>query len=204
MSAATFEYEPEAYDFDYNGEDQWPEYEPEAPLGKPRPRPGGKAQYPPTVPGKARPQSPNYLERQADHRTVTRTDLNKALQRIAADIDMLKSGSRATTAQLNDLSQRTGQALTNAQLSQRQQAAQFERGLSSAREMGVLGSLLGGGGSGGNSSLLLLLLLADPSSGAGGDGQGQGGGLLGGGSGGGNSSLLLALALSGALGNNAP
>ncbi|MFG2022144.1 hypothetical protein [Streptomyces sp. NPDC048825] len=201
----TFEYEPEAYDFDYSGEDQWPEYEPEAGQSKPRPRPGSKGQYPPTVPGKKRPQPPNYIPQQADHRTVTRTDLNKALQRIAADIDLLKTGSRATTSQLNDLSQRTGQALTNAQLSQRQQAAQFERGLAGAREMGVLGSLLGGGGgSGGNSSLLLLLLLADPGGGLGGDGQGQGGGLLGGGGGGGNSSLLLALALSGALGSGTP
>jgi hypothetical protein len=192
VTAATFEFEPEAFEFDYEPGEDWPEYEPER--ARPRPRPtGGRPPYRPTVPAPARrPQT--YTPTPTTPGTVTRAELTRALQRVAADIDRLKMGARATTSQLNDLSERSGRAFANVRTAQQQQAARFDRGLSSTRELAILSGVLGGGG--GGIGLLLLLLLAGDTAAPAPDGQAP----MGGGLAGSNTNLLLALALSGALG----
>jgi hypothetical protein len=184
----------EAFDFDYDPGDEWPDYDPDrVRTQRTRPRPiGGGGRYQPTVP-RPQPRPQSYTPGTPAPGVVTRAELTRALQRVAADIDRLKAGARATTGQVNDLADRTGRALGNVQTSQQQQAARFERGLAGTRELAVLGSLLGGGGGGGGTGLLLLLLLAGDNT-TGPDGQQQAGGL-----GGNNSTLLLALALSGGL-----
>jgi hypothetical protein len=199
MSVYQYEYEPEAYNFDYEPGEDWPEYDPERPQSRPRPP---RPPYSPPVPRPpARP--PQYSSAPTAPGTVTRAELTRALQRVAVDIDRLKGGVRATTGQINDLSDRTGRALRNVQTSQTQQGARLEREVAGAKELGVLGAVLSGGG--GNTGLLLLLLLASESPGTiatpGPDGQQPAGtgGLLGGG---GSSGLVLALALSGALNPN--
>jgi len=184
--------EPEAYNFDYDPERDWPEYEPEAP----RPRPGGAGgPYRPPVPG-PRPQPQPYVTPTPSAGTVTRAQLERALQRVAGDIDRLRSGVRANTGQVNDLADRTRRALRNVQSSQQQQVARLDRGVANARETGVLGAALTGGGQ--NLGILLLLLLGGDTTGTA-DGQAPGGTL-----GSGNTSLLLALALSGALNPQTP
>jgi hypothetical protein len=189
MSTMTFELEPEVFQFDYEPED-WPEYEPErAPA-----RPGGRR--PPYSTNVPRPPSrpSQYTSAPTAPGTVTRAELTRALQRVAVDIDRLKSGVRGTTGQINDLSDRTGRAFRNVQASQEQQAARFGREIASARELGVLASVLGGGAN--NLGVLLLLLLGSETTQPGGDGQpgATGGGMLSG-----STGLVLALALSGAL-----
>lgn len=193
MTAEIFEYEPEAFEFDYEPED-WPDYDPER--ARPRGRPAGRQRpaYRPTVPA-PRGRPPGYTPTPTAAGTVTRAELTRALQRVAADIDRLKAGARGTTSQLNDLSDRSGRAFGNVRAAQQQQTARFDRGLASTRELAILSSVLGGG-SGGSTPLLLLLLLAGDGTAAGPDGQAPMGGALGGG----NTTLLLALALSGGLG----
>jgi hypothetical protein len=197
MSAMTFEYEPEAYNFEYEPGEDWPEYDPER---RGRPTAGRRPPYQTTVP-RPTPRPQQYTTAPTAPGTVTRAELTRALQRVAADIDRLKTGVRANTGQLNDLSDRTGRAFRSVQASQEQQTARFDRGLASARELGVLGAALTGGA--GNLGILLLLLIAGDAGGTapGADGQpsGAGGGLAGS-----NTNLLLALALSGALSPQTP
>ncbi|MFF5082439.1 hypothetical protein ACFY36_35795 [Actinoplanes sp. NPDC000266] len=194
MTAPVFEYEPEAYHFDGDSTEEWPDYEPESRSSRRGPM------YRPTV-GPPRTRPSQYVSGPAAPGTVSRAELTRALQRVASDIDRLKGGARATTTQLNDLADRTGRAFRNVQAGQTQQAQRFDRGLSSTRELAVLGALLSGGGGSGSKNLLLLLLLADPSMSGGGstpDGQANGG-YGGGGMLSGSNGLLLVLALSGGL-----
>src|SRR5262245_65123333 len=92
-----FEYEPEAYNFDNDPGEEWPDYEPEAPL----PRRGRPRYAHTTAAPLRRPQT--YAPTPPPGGTVSRAELTRALQRVAGDIDRLKAGARASNGQINDL-----------------------------------------------------------------------------------------------------
>ena len=172
-------------DFEFDPED-FPEYDPEAPRRgryraptQPRPGSGGGYTRPPT-----------------SQANVTQEQLRQALVRVKQDIDRVANGVRANTSGLNDLAGRTTRNLTRLRNEQRRDVARVEREVAGARDLSVLGAVLGGGGT--NVLLPMLILSMDAQTTAVADGTQTpaSGGLFGGSN---MTTLLLALVVSGAL-----
>jgi hypothetical protein len=173
-------------DLEFDPED-FPEYDPEAPRDRrgyrtptqPRPGTGGGYTRPPT-----------------SQANVTQEQLRQALVRAKQDIDRVANGVRANTSGLNDLAGRTTRNLTRLRNEERRNVARVEREVGGARDLAVLGAVLGGGGT--NALLPLLILSSEAQTTAAADATQTpaGGGLLGGSN---MTTLLLALVVSGAL-----
>lgn len=180
------------YETDFEYEPEWDpsEYEPEAPSPI---RGRGRGYNTPTQP---RPGG-NYTRTPSAATTVSQDQLRQALARVKQDIDRVANGVRSNTNNLNDFAGRTTRNLNRAREEQRREVARLDQAIAGARDLGVLGAILGGGDT---SKVLLPLLVISmdqqsQQAAAAGTGGAPAGGMLGSNS----TGLVLALAVSGAL-----